>query len=59
MNINLTSIEVKAEVRELRCSWTSTMTKDLKTHNSFDYNDELVSEITKETRIKKIDKIFS
>jgi len=58
VDINLTSIEVKAEVRPLRCSWTVEMATDL---NSFHGLDPSVFEksMRRETRREKIKNIFN
>lgn len=64
INLNLTSVEVKAEVRELRCSYTRKMSTDISHYNdiSEDMNRTIKKvfrqEIIKENRKKSIEKIF-
>ena len=36
VNLNMTSVEVKAETRALKCKWTSEMAKDLDTYSDID-----------------------
>ena len=57
-NLNITSIEVKDEVRPLRCNWTVEMASDL---NSFHGLDPSVFEksLRREIRREKIKNIFN
>jgi len=56
--INMTSVEVKSEVRALRCQWTTEMASDL---NSFHGLDPSVFEksLRREIRREKIRNIFN
>ena len=58
INLNMTSVEVKAEVRPLRCKWTVEMASDL---NSFHGLDPSVFEksLRREIRREKIKNIFN
>lgn len=58
IDINMTSIEVKAEVRTLRCKWTAEMASDL---NSFHGLDPYIFEksLRRELRREKIKNIFN
>ena len=58
INLNMTSVEVKAEVRALRCKWTAEMASDL---NSFHGLDPSVFEksLRREIRREKIKNIFN
>ena len=58
INLNMTSVEVKAEVRPLRSTWTVEMASDL---NSFHGLDPSVFEksIRREIRRGKIKNIFN
>lgn len=58
IDINMTSIEVKAEVRPLRCKWSAEMASDL---NSFHGLDPSVFEksLRRELRREKIKNIFN
>jgi hypothetical protein len=58
INLNMTSVEVKAEVRPLRCAWTAEMASDL---NSFHGLDPSVFEksVRREIRREKIKNIFN
>ena len=57
ININMSSVEVKAEVRALRCEWTDEMASDL---NSFHGLDPNIFEkvLRRELRLKRIKNIF-
>ena len=58
INLNMTSVEVKAEVRPLRATWSREMASDL---NSFHGLDPSVFEkiLRKEIRREKIRNIFN
>lgn len=58
INLNMTSVEVKAEVRPIRATWTREMASDL---NSFHGLDPSVFEkiLRKEIRREKIRNIFN
>ncbi len=59
--INMTSIEVKAEVRALRCQWTAEMASDLNSFHGLDpsiFEKVLVKEMRRDNRKKSIKNIF-
>ena len=58
INLNMTSVEVKAQVRALRCEWTAEMASDL---NSFHGLDPSIFEksLRREIRREKIRNIFN
>jgi hypothetical protein len=51
VNLNMTSVEVKAETRALKCEWTSEMSKDLESFTDIDMSSFEIY-ITKELRRK-------
>lgn len=61
LSLNMTSIEVKAEVRTLKCEWTRELTKDLSLHSSLNIDDfakELVRQQRVQNRKKSIKNLF-
>ena len=58
ININMTSVEVKAEVRALRCEWTTEMVSDLNSFHGLDPN-IFEKSLRRETRKEKIKNIFN
>jgi hypothetical protein len=61
INLNMTSVEVKAETRALKCEWTREMAKDIDTYHNFDMSSfeiYIAKEMRKEMRKKSINKIF-
>jgi len=58
INLNITSIEVKAEVRSLRCTWTAEMAKDLNSFHGLDPN-LFEKSLRREIRREKIKNIFN
>jgi hypothetical protein len=59
IELNMQSVEVKSEVRQIRATWTPEMAKDLNSYHSIDLEDALRSEMRKEMRKNKIEKIFN
>jgi len=66
IDINMKSVEVNAESRVLRATWTREMVEDLNIHHGLDIEDELSkmlrNELLKERckkRKKSINKIFN
>lgn len=51
INLNMTSVEVKAEVKPLRCAWTAEMASDL---NSFHGLDPSILEKSLRSEIRKV-----
>ena len=61
INLNMTSIEVKAEVRPLRASWSSELVTDLNSFHGLDpsiFDKVLVKEMRRDNRKKSIKNIF-
>jgi hypothetical protein len=65
INLNMTSIEVKAEIRAIKATWTPEMVADLESYHNLDVEKELAyllkDEIRKQrvsNRKKSINKIF-
>lgn len=61
LNINITSVEVKAKTRKLRAKWTPEMAKEIKYHASIDpYElDEIyMKELRRSNRRNSINNIF-
>lgn len=61
INLNMTSVEVKSEVRQLKCEWTREMAKDLEVHADIDmssFERYIDREFRKEKRKKSINKLF-
>ncbi len=59
--INMTSIEVKAEVRALRCQWTTEMASDLNSFHGLDpsiFEKVYIKEMRRDNRKKSIKNIF-
>ena len=62
INLNVTSVEVKAETRAIRATWTPEMAKDIESFKSFDMSSfeiYIAKEIRKESRKKSINNIFN
>lgn len=61
INLNMTSVEVKSEVRKLQCEWTRELAKDLEVHADIDmssFEKYIARELRKEGRKKFINKLF-
>lgn len=61
INLNMTSVEVKSEVRQLKCRWTRELAKDLEVHADIDmssFERYIAKEFRKEERKKSINKLF-
>ena len=61
INLSMTSVEVKAETRAIRATWTREMAKDIETYKSFDmssFEQYIAKELRKESRKKSINKIL-
>lgn len=58
INLNMTSVEVKAEVRPLRCTWTAEMVSDLNSFHGLDPN-AFEKSLRREIRREKIRNIFN
>ena len=54
IDIKLTSVEVKAEVRELRCVYTREMAKDINLHGGMMYNDGFIRRTLRKESINNI-----
>ena len=66
INLNMTSIEVKAETRAIKATWTTEMIKDISSYHNTDIEKDLENllraELIKErasNRKKSINKIFN
>ena len=61
VNLNMTSVEVKAETRALKCKWTSEMTKDLESFTDIDMSSfeiYFAKELRRANRKNSIKNIF-
>lgn len=61
IGLNMTSVEVKAETKQLRATWTPKMAKDIESYHSFDMSSfeiYIAKELRREGRKKSINKIF-
>lgn len=58
INLNMTTLEVKAEVRPLRCTWSVEMASDLNSFHGLDPN-VFEKSIRREIRREKIRNIFN
>ncbi len=61
IDINMTTVEVKAKTRALKCEWTSEMVKDLEVYqgiNIDDFTKELARQMRVSERKKKIQNLF-
>ncbi len=61
IGLNMTSVEVKAETRAIRATWSPEMAKDIESYHNFDmssFESYIAKEIRKESRKKSINKIF-
>lgn len=61
INLSMTSIEVIAETRALRCEWTREMTQDLKSYHGINVDDlerEIIRGMRRDNRKKSIKNIF-
>ena len=58
INLNMASIEVKSEVRALRCKWTVEMASDINSFHGLDTN-VFEKSIKREIRREKIRNIFN
>lgn len=61
IEINMTSVDVKAETRSVRATWTREMAKDIESYHSFDmssFEQYIAKELRKQSRKKAINKIF-
>jgi len=62
INLNITSIEVKAETRALKCKWTREMAKDLEVFTDIDMSSfeiYIAKELRRKNRKNSIKNIFS
>lgn len=62
INLSMTSVEVKAETRAIRATWTREMAKDIEIAHNFDMNSferYFSKEMRRETRKKSINKILN
>ena len=62
IDLSMTSVEVKAETRAIRATWTPEMAKDIDSHHSFDmssFESYIAKELRKESRKKSINNIFN
>ena len=61
ISLNMTSVEIKAETRALRTTWSSELAKDLEIFTGIDnssFERYIAKEIRRELRKKSINKIF-
>lgn len=61
IGFNITSVEVKAETRQLRATWTPELAKDIDSYHNFDmssFESYIAKELRKQSRKKSINKIF-
>ena len=61
INLNVNSVEVKAETRQVRCEWTSEMAKDLESFTDLDLSSfevYIAKELRRQNRKKSINKIL-
>jgi hypothetical protein len=61
IDLNMTSVEIKAETRALRATWSSELAKDLEIFTGIDnssFESYFVKEMRREMRKKSINKIF-
>lgn len=61
INLNMTSLEVKAELRPLKCEWTREMAKDLQHHRDVDMSSFelfIAKQIRADNRKNSIKNIF-
>ena len=61
IDTSMTSIEVKAETRAIKSTWTREMVKDLELHNDIDmssFEKYFAKELRRELRKNSINKIF-
>ena len=61
IDLNMTSVEVKAETREIRATWTPEMVKDIQSLTDLDmssFERYFAKEMRREMRKKSINKIF-
>ena len=61
IGLSMTSVEVKADTRVLRATWSRDLSHDLKSYHGINIDDlasQLMSEMIKSKRKQKIYKIF-
>jgi hypothetical protein len=61
VSLNMKSVEVKAETRALKATWTRELAKDLEIFTGIDnssFESYFVKEMRRESRKKSINKIF-
>jgi chemotaxis regulatin CheY-phosphate phosphatase CheZ len=58
LNLNMTSVEVKAEARALRASWSSEMAQELNSYHALSLEKEIEKIYRVENRKKSIKNIF-
>lgn len=58
LNLNMTSVEVKAETRTLRASWTNQMVQELNSYHGVSLEKEIGKIFRVENRKKSIKNIF-
>ena len=57
IGLNMTSVEVKAETRAIKATWTPELAKDISSYQS-SFEIYIAKEMRKESRKKSINKIF-
>jgi hypothetical protein len=59
VNLNMTSVEVKAETRSLKCKWTREMSKDLESFTDMSsFEIYIAKELRRKNRKNSIKNIF-
>ena len=61
VNLNMTSVEVKAETKALKCKWTREMSKDLESFTDIDMSSfeiYIAKELRRKNRKNSIKNIF-
>lgn len=61
INLNMTSVEVKAETRSIKATWNRELAADISSFTNIDTDfleSVLTKELRRETRKKSINKIF-
>ena len=62
INLNMNSVEVKAETRALKASWTPELAKDIDTFHDLDmssFERYIAKELRRKNRKNSINKIFN
>jgi len=61
VSLNMTTVEVKAEIRPLKCKWTPEMAKDLEVYQGINIDDfakELARQMRVSERKRKVQNLF-